>query len=222
MYQGNVTIAEAGVASKSVPVTLGVWSRAPALTITQNRFLFIQTLGQFTLATKTAEVDSGGVPVPFTISLGAPWLNVVDHYNAPTPAPLEVTIANAPQTPGQYEGSFTLQSAGDPVYVPVALLVQPGAVAPQVVSQVVNAASGLAGGVSPGEVVSVRGYSTGSSAIGGLRLDPNGMMVPQVNGLTVTFEGQAAPLIYTSSNQTNVIVPYEVAGRKLTVMQVRD
>jgi len=115
-----------------------------------------------------------------------------------------------------------LQSAGDPVYVPVTLLVQPGAVAPPVVSEVVNAASGLAGGVSPGEVVSVRGYSTGSSAIGGLRLDPNGMMVPQVNGLTVTFEGQAAPLIYTSSNQTNVIVPYEVAGRKLTVMQVRD
>jgi uncharacterized protein (TIGR03437 family) len=219
-YQGNVTISEANVASKSVPVTLGVWSKAPALTITQNRFLFIQTLGQFTPATQTAEVDSGGVPVPFTISLGAPWLNVVDHYSAPTPAPLEVNIANAPQAPGQYEGSFTLESAGGSVYVPVTLLVQPGAAAPPVVSQVVNAASGIAGGVSPGEVISVRGYSAGSSAIGGLRLDPNGMLVPQVNGLTVTFDGQAAPLIYTSSNQTNVIVPYEVAGRKSTVMQV--
>jgi uncharacterized protein (TIGR03437 family) len=41
-----------------------------------------------------------------------------------------------------------------------------------------------------------------------------------LNGLQVTFDGQPAPLIYTSGIQTNLIVPYEIAGKTSTVMQV--
>jgi uncharacterized protein (TIGR03437 family) len=46
------------------------------------------------------------------------------------------------------------------------------------------------------------------------------MVASKLNGLQVTFDGKAAPLIYTSANQTNLIVPYEVAGKASTVMQV--
>jgi uncharacterized protein (TIGR03437 family) len=53
-----------------------------------------------------------------------------------------------------------------------------------------------------------------------LKLDEAGMVVSKLNGLQVTFDGKAAPLIYTSANQTNLIVPYEVAGKTSTVMQV--
>jgi len=220
VYNGTVTIGVAGLASKAVPVTLGVWSRAPPLKITAGSFTFVQTVGEPGPAYQTAEVDSGGIPVPLTILLGATWLNVVDHYSAPTPTPILVGVANGPGSPGEYDGSFTIQSPGGSVYVPVTLLVEPGPVAPPVLSQVVNAASGIAGGVSPGEILTVRGYSTGAAAVSGLKLDAAGTVVSKLNGLQVTFDGKAAPLIYTSANQTNLTVPYEVAGKTSTVMQV--
>ena len=220
VYNGTVTIGEPGLASIAVPVTLGVWSSAPPLTVTPGSFTFVETVGAFAPAYQTAEADSGGVPVPLTILIGAPWLNVVDHYSAPTPAPLLVGVVNTPGLPGEYAGSFTIQSPGQSVYVPVTLLVEPGPVAPPVLSQAVNAASGISGGVSPGEILSIRGYGAGAAAVGGLTLDASGLVVSNLNGFQVTFDGKAAPLIYTSANQTNLIVPYEVAGKTSTVMQV--
>jgi uncharacterized protein (TIGR03437 family) len=197
-----------------------VWSTAPPLTITKTSFTFVQTEGEPAPPYQTAEVDSGGVPVPLQIAVGGQWLNVVDHFAAPTPAQILVGVANPPSTPGEYDGSFTIQSPGGSLYVPVTLLVEPGPVAPPVVSQVVNAASGIAGGVSPGEIVSVRGYGVGAAAVGGVKLDASGAVASQVNGLMVTFDGKPAPILYTSANQTNLIVPYEVAGKSSTVMQV--
>src|ERR1019366_9771437 len=97
-------------------------------------------------------------------------------YNAPTPTSIQVSV-NPPALPGQYDGSFTIQSPGHSVYAPVTLLIEPGPAAPPVLSQVVNAASGIAGGVSPGEILTVRGYSAGAAAVSGLKLDEAGMVV---------------------------------------------
>jgi uncharacterized protein (TIGR03437 family) len=220
VYHGTVTIGEEGLASKAVPVTLGVWSSPPPLTISTGSFTFVETVGEPLPPSQTAEVDSGGVPVPLTIAIGGSWLWVVDHYSAPTPAPIGVMVSGVPGPPGEYDGSFTVQSPGRSVYVPVTLLVEPGPLAPPVLSQVVNSASGIAGGVSPGEILSIRGYSTGAAQPSGLKLDESGMVVAKLNGLQVTFDGKAAPLIYTSANQTNLIVPYEVADKPSTEMRV--
>jgi uncharacterized protein (TIGR03437 family) len=221
VYNGTVTIAEPGLASIAVPVTLSVWSSAPPLTITPGSFTFVQVVGEPSPAFQIAEADSGGVPVPLTILNDTNWLTVVDQYSAPAPVALEVAAAvRAPELPGQYAGSFTIQSPGGAAYVPVTLLVEPGPVALPVLSQVVNAASGIAGGVSPGELLSIRGYGSGAAAVSGLTLDASGMVVTSLNALQVTFDGQAAPLIYTSANQTNLIAPYEVAGKTSTVMQM--
>jgi uncharacterized protein (TIGR03437 family) len=220
VYHGTVTIGEAGIASIAVPVTLGVWSTAPPLTVTPGSLTFVYTVGGPEVPYQTAEADSGGVPVPFTISNGASWLSIVDQYGSLTPAPVQVGVANLPGLPGEYPGSFTVQSPGGSVYVPVTLLVEPGPVAPPVLSQVVNAAAGIAGGVAPGEIVSIRGYSAGAAAVGGLTLDESGMVASKLNGFEVTFDGKPAPLLYTSANQTNLIVPYELAGKPSTVMQM--
>jgi trimeric autotransporter adhesin len=179
----------------------------------------VQAVGEAVPPYQNIEIDSGGVPVPLTYAVGAPWLNLINRFTT-TPAPLPAGISRLPTTAGEYDGSFTVTSPGSSLYVPVTLLVTPGPAAQPVVSQVVNAASGIAGGLSPGEILSIRGYGVGSSAIGGLRLDNNGNVVSQVNGLQVTFDGKPAPLIYTSANQTNLIVPYEIAGKTSTVMQV--
>jgi uncharacterized protein (TIGR03437 family) len=180
----------------------------------------VQTLGEPAPPFQTAEVDSGGMPVTLSIALGAPWVGAGAYYNGPTPTKIVVGLVNPPQTPGEYDGSFTVQLPGGSVYAPVTLLVEPGPVAPPVVSQVVNAASGIAGSVSPGEIVALRGYGVGAAAAGGLRIEQDGLVATQINGLQVTFDGTPAPLIYTSANQTNLIVPYEVAARSSTVMRL--
>jgi uncharacterized protein (TIGR03437 family) len=161
------------------------------------------------------------VPVPLLFSSpSVSWLQVADPGGSPTPAPISVGLANPPGSPGEYSGSFTIQSPGQSINVPVKLLVEPGPATPPVISQVVNSASGIAGGVSPGEILTIRGYSVGAPAAAGLKLDASGSVLANLNGLQVTFDGKAAPLVYTSSNQTNLIVPYEVTGKTSTVMQV--
>jgi uncharacterized protein (TIGR03437 family) len=219
-YQGSVTISEPGIASQTVPVTLSVWSTALAPTISQNSFTFVEQVGGSGPPSQKARVDSGGVSLPLNIVTGAMWLYVVDYYAAPTPTTIQVGVVARPMPPGEYDGSFTLTNAGGSVYVPVTLLIEAAPLAPPVISQVVNAASGIAGSVSPGEILTIRGYGAGASRTGGLRLDASGNVTTNLNGLQVTFDGKPAPLIYTSATQTNLIVPYEVAGKTSTVMQV--
>jgi|SRR5579871_1552854 len=220
VYNGTVTIGEAGLNPIAVPVTLGVWSTPPAITITKDSFTFVQQTAEVGPLYQTTEIDSGGVPMPLTLALGGSWLNIVNRFPL-TPATLLVgTQAPVPASPGEYDGSFTVSSPGGSVYAPVTLLVLPGPVTPPVVSQVASAASGIAGGISPGEILEIRGYGVGASLIGGLRLDASGFVSSNLNGLRVTFDGKAAPLIYTASGQTNLIVPYEVAGKTSTVMQI--
>jgi uncharacterized protein (TIGR03437 family) len=40
------------------------------------------------------------------------------------------------------------------------------------------------------------------------------------NGVTVTFNGIAAPILYTAANQINLQVPYEIAGQNQVTMDV--
>jgi uncharacterized protein (TIGR03437 family) len=228
VYKGNVTVSQAGLSSIAVPVTFSVWSTPPKLTITQGSFTIVQQQGGPAPPLQPAEIDSGGISTPISIALGATWLGL-NYYqgvplvsiNALTPIPIQVGASYVtPTSPGQYNGSFTVTSPGSSIYVPVTLLVEPGLWTPPVVSQVANAASGIAGAVSPGEILEIRGYSTGASRIGGLQLTSAGTVATSWNGLTVTFDGVPAPIVYTSANQTNLVVPYEVAGKASTSVQL--
>jgi len=221
VYTGNVTIAEPGLASIVVPVTLGVYGTAPPHpTITKGSFTFVQQVGEPTPPYQSAEIDSAGLPIPLGFATGGNWLHLVNNFTI-TPAPIQVgALAIPPFAPGEYDGSFTVTSPGGTIYVPVTYLVVPGPVARPVLSQVANAASGIVGGVSPGEIVELRGYGSGASLIGGLQLTSSGTVATGLNGLAVTFDGVPAPLIYTSATQTNLVVPYEVAGKVSTTMQL--
>jgi uncharacterized protein (TIGR03437 family) len=229
VYKGNVTITQPGLSAIAVPVTLGVWSTPPKLTITQGSFTIVQQESGPAPALQPAEIDSGGVPVPIFVNFGASWLSLNGSSESltntsmigPLLTPVSLQVgALGPNLPGQYNGSFTVTSPGGSIYVPVTLLVEPGLWAPPVVSQVANAASGIAGAVSPGEILEIRGYSTGASLIGGLQLTSAGTVATSWNGLTVTFDGVPAPIVYTSANQTNLVVPYEVAGKASASVQV--
>ncbi|MEP7362386.1 MAG: SBBP repeat-containing protein [Acidobacteriota bacterium] len=88
------------------------------------------------------------------------------------------------------------------------------------VSAIVSAASYAGGGVAPGEIVVLTGGGIGPQQLTTLELTPQGTVSTLLNGTRVLFDNVAAPVIYASSGQTSVIVPYEVANKQSTQMVV--
>jgi uncharacterized protein (TIGR03437 family) len=92
-------------------------------------------------------------------------------------------------------------------------------------ASIVDAASSKGAGVAPGEWVSIYGTAVGPTEPAvATALDPaTGGFPAALGGVSVTFDGQPAPLLITSSGQVNVQVPCEVAARtSTTVVVVRN
>jgi uncharacterized protein (TIGR03118 family) len=83
---------------------------------------------------------------------------------------------------------------------------------PAAILSVMNAASYASGSVAPGEVVTLAGLSIGPSPLAQASIPASGAINSTLNGVTVTFNGTSAPILYCSASQTSVLVPYEVAG----------
>jgi uncharacterized protein (TIGR03437 family) len=80
-----------------------------------------------------------------------------------------------------------------------------------------NAASGTAGAVAPGEIVTLRGYGLGpaTAAVAGSQA-PVGLL----GGTQVTFGGIAAPVFSAQAQQVTAQVPWEIAGQTSTEIVV--
>jgi len=85
---------------------------------------------------------------------------------------------------------------------------------------VTNGATFRPGAVAPGEIISIFGFDLGPAAAQGLEVGPNGRVTTTLGGTQVTFDGVPAPLLLVSPGQVNAIVPYAVAGKESTRMQV--
>jgi uncharacterized protein (TIGR03437 family) len=111
--------------------------------------------------------------------------------------------------------------AGGKVYVPTTsnqvivygLLPVPG------ITAVVNAASFTSSAVAPGELIAIFGVGIGPSTPQGLAL-ASGKVATSLEGLSVSFDGDLAPLLYASAGQINAVVPFEVTGQSTTLMTV--
>jgi len=90
---------------------------------------------------------------------------------------------------------------------------------PAVLSSVANAANYNADAVSPGEIVALFGSNLGPASIVTLQVS-NGTVTNSLAGTQVLFDGVAAPMIYTLSGQVSAVVPYGVAGKTSTAVQV--
>jgi uncharacterized protein (TIGR03437 family) len=80
-----------------------------------------------------------------------------------------------------------------------------------------NEASGEAGTVAPGEIVTLRGYGIGPASA---TLASSQAPVDQLGGTQVTFGGVAAPVFSAQSQQVTVQVPWEIAGQTSTEVVV--
>ena len=94
----------------------------------------------------------------------------------------------------------------------------------QIVAEgVANSATFQAGGISPGEIISIYGgpgVSLGPSTPVGLQVTAAGLVSNQLGGTQVMIGGVAAALTYVSSSQVNAVVPYEVAGQTSTQIEL--
>src|SRR5262249_21227090 len=75
------------------------------------------------------------------------------------------------------------------------------------ISAVVDAASQRPDAISPGKIVVIYGAGLGPSQLVQNR-PVNGVFSTQPGGTTVSFNGIAAPVLYSSATQVAAIVPY--------------
>jgi len=121
---------------------------------------------------------------------------------------------------GYYQGSVQITAPSGTVTVPAGVLVTPSPVAPPLIGAIVNAASQTQGSITPGEIVSIYGFGVGPPYVSEFWLDSHGSVGTYDGGTQILFDGKPAPLIYASRNQTNAIVPYEVANQASTTVEV--
>jgi uncharacterized protein (TIGR03437 family) len=70
--------------------------------------------------------------------------------------------------------------------------------------------------VAPGQVVAIFGTDLAAAT----PFVPPGGTTNSANGIGVTFNGVTAPILYTSAQQINVQVPFEIAGQSTVKVQV--
>jgi uncharacterized protein (TIGR03437 family) len=85
---------------------------------------------------------------------------------------------------------------------------------------VANAASLTAGAVAPGEIVSIFGSALGPAAGANGQFTYPSLVSNALEGVHVLFDGVPAPITYAGAGQVNAVVPYAVAGKSATQLQV--
>ena len=91
---------------------------------------------------------------------------------------------------------------------------------PPFIGAIVNGGSLIQGSIAPGEIIAVYGTGVGSLNAVGLTLDSSGVVQTNAGGIQILFDGKPAPILYSSLDQTNVVVPYEVSNQSATVIEV--
>ena len=93
--------------------------------------------------------------------------------------------------------------------------------ASQISCAVDPATTALVGPVAPGQLVTLFGVSIGPARpLSGLNSGA-GTVPVSLGGVSITFGGTPAPLLYVSASQVNLQVPFEVMHSSSTLMQVR-
>ena len=113
-------------------------------------------------------------------------------------------------------GDFPADAPGDGFFAEFQFLV------PVTLNAVSSAASYAGGGVAPGEMIDLFGTNMGpQGSVLGTVLDPStNRLSTNLGGASVLFDGNPAPLIAVTNLQVSAMVPYEVAGKTSTQIEV--
>jgi uncharacterized protein (TIGR03437 family) len=163
--------------------------------------------------TGTVNVTSSGAACTRTATSNASWIAVTSGASGTGSGAIAYSVA----ANSGAARSGTIMIAGQTFTVVQAAAI---AVPAFVAAGVVNAASYGGGGVSAGEIVTIFGTALGPSTLAQFSL-VNNAIPSQLAGMTVTFDGVSAPVLYTSATAASVVVPYAVAAKSQTTVQVQ-
>jgi uncharacterized protein (TIGR03437 family) len=222
----NYTVAASGCAavrSGAIPVT--------SYGVTQ-QFQISQdgSPGNFAISPTSLTVPPAGVTgntIYVATGDGCPWIATVDSswikilsggsgagkggigYSVPANSgPQRIGLITARAWPGGAPLVFTVTQQALPL--PTMQL-----------NAVVNAASNVAGAVSPGEIVTLYGVNIGPTSPASLQLSADGRSISKsIGGTRVLFDGVPAAIIYASPTQVNAVSPYALAPGATTQVQV--
>jgi uncharacterized protein (TIGR03437 family) len=90
------------------------------------------------------------------------------------------------------------------------------------ISSIVNAASSKEGPIAPGEILTIFGAGFGPSSAAGMFVNSAGLVNRSLAGTRVLFDGLAAPVLYSSDSQVNVVAPWGLASKTATSIQVES
>ncbi len=229
-YTGAITIMAPNASGSPIiyPVTLVVTS-AVDIAASPTALSFGYALNAPPPAAQTVQISPqligavGPLIFPATASAtttsGGNWLSVTQFASGNIPGTVSVSVNPAGLAQGSYAGAIVISSADvtSPLTVPVTLAVS-AQVAP-VITAVTNSASGLIGGVSPGEELAIYGSNFGTSAL--VSAMPTGGAYPTtLSNTQVLFDGTPAPIIAVANGQVNVMVPYAVSGKASTAVRI--
>jgi uncharacterized protein (TIGR03437 family) len=94
----------------------------------------------------------------------------------------------------------------------IRVLIPSGQVSSPSIAAVTNAASNLPGASAPGEIVVLYGSGIGPAQLVKAAPGSDGSYGTQVANTSVSFNGIAAPMIYTWATQVAAVVPYGITG----------
>jgi uncharacterized protein (TIGR03437 family) len=218
-YGGSINATAIGATNPAaVAVTLTV-TGSPQLIVSPTTLSFALPVGGSAPAPQTLTVSSAGASLGFTAAPGSLWLGVTPTSGT-TPATLAVSVNPAGLAAGTYNGTINITQAGSSVPDMVIVTLQVGPVT-AVIGGVINAASGVVGTVAPGMAISIFGTGLGpQTAVSFATPAAGGTVATTLGGTQVLFDGNPAPILYTSNLQVNALVPFELANKTSTVLQV--
>lgn len=191
----------------------------PVLVVDQSALTFLQVQNAAAPPAQNLKLNAC-VAIPYSVEVQGDFLKAT-----PTSGNTDATIAvsvdarNLPQ--GDYDGKLILRSPdaqNSPLEVPVRLRVNPPP--PQISANgIVNAASSKGGPLAPGELIVLYGANLGPTSLTGFQI-AGGAFAKELAGTRIYLDGIPAPLVYTSSGQVSAIVPYGIAGRPSTQVQL--
>jgi uncharacterized protein (TIGR03437 family) len=224
-YTGTVTIASAGAAGS--PIAVGVILNvvpAAVLAVSPTDLSFAYNIGQTLPAPQNLAVTAtNSVPITAQVQqdgTAGSWLTVTPASGT-APATLAVSVGSGATSlaAGKYTAHIVISSPNSLVSVSVAVTLTVTTIPQPVVNSVANAANYSTGAVSPGENIVIFGSGVGpATLVNGLVV--NNAFTTVAGSTRVLFDNTAAPIIYASSGQTSVMVPYGVAGRTTTSIVV--
>ncbi len=225
-YTAQLTVAFQGSATLpiTVPVTLNV-TGPQSVSATPASLSFTYALGAAQPATQQIAVTStnGAVSVSVAASSTGSWLSV-DSTSGATPKTINVSVSPQSLQVGSYTGTVTISAGGvlaTPITISVSLTVT-SSLPPQPI-RIYNSASGAAGAIAPGEIITIGGNQLGpASPAGGVSFTVTsaGTVASTLAGVQVLFDGNPGTPTFVSPTQINVVVPYEIAGRVSTNITV--